>query len=117
MIRLMSRRWLTVVMRSAHIAAVMLLGAALHGAPLSIPVPILAALTAGSGAVMFGLDLYSRRDHWREIAGIGVMIKILLIGSLSFSHGLELIVFWTVLLWSAVLSHAPATFRHHLVLH
>jgi hypothetical protein len=51
-------RWMNVFLRGLHLAAVILLGAALLGAPL--PETLAASAVAVSGLLMFALDLWRK---------------------------------------------------------
>lgn len=103
-------RWWSVIFRAIHLLGVVWLGAAVHGAPIdarSAGVFVLA-----SGAVLFALDLWSNREHLREIAGLSVLFKLLLVAGIVTIDAARLPLFWLVVLWSAVFSHAPGNLRH-----
>ena len=108
------RRWLSVLLRGLHLVAVIGLGAALLGAPAEHVggVTRLAAAVAASGACMFALDLWRKPRHLFEVAGVGVLAKLLLVASMTIDGAPRLLLFWLVVVWSALFSHAPATFRH-----
>ena len=116
MSKIFGRRWLSVILRSLHLVAVTLLGAAIHGAPFNIATSMLALATLTSGGIMFVMDLTGRRDHWREAAGLGVIIKLGLIALLAVAPQFDKIIFWSVLVWSAMFSHAPASLRHRVLI-
>lgn len=108
------RRWLSVLVRGLHLVAVIAFGAALFGAPLDHlgGVGRLAAAVTLSGVVMFALDIWRKPRHLLEVAGIGVLVKLLLVGWMMFDSAPRLTLFWIIVIWSALFSHAPATFRH-----
>jgi hypothetical protein len=108
------RRWLSVLLRGLHLVAVIGLGAALLGAPADNAGGIsrLAAAVVASGVAMFALDLWRKPKHLLEVAGIGVLAKLLLVGGMMLDGAPRLTLFWLVVIWSALFSHAPATFRH-----
>ncbi|MDP2793130.1 MAG: hypothetical protein Q8O25_03450 [Sulfurisoma sp.] len=108
------RRWLSVLLRGLHLVAVIGLGAALLGAPAEHASGItrLAAAVAASGGAMFALDLWRKPRQLFEVAGVGVLAKLILVGSMIFDGAPRLTLFWIVVVWSALFSHAPATFRH-----
>lgn len=108
------RRWLSVLLRGLHLVAVIGLGAALLGAPADNAGGIarLVAAVAASGAAMFALDLWRKPRQLFEVAGIGVLAKLLLVGGMMLDGAPRLTLFWLVVIWSALFSHAPATFRH-----
>jgi len=104
------RRWLTVVLRGLHLAAVIWLGAALLGAPVAV-----ARAGAGvfaSGALLFALDVWSKPQHLRQRAGLGMFVKLVLVALMPAAAGAQLALFWLLVIWSAVFSHAPASFRN-----
>lgn len=103
-------RWLSVALRAAHLLAVVWLGAAVHGAPLDTPsIGLLVLIT---GVALFGLDLYSYPHHLREIAGQSVLVKLALVAAIVVVEPARLPLFWLVVLWSAIFSHAPGSVRH-----
>lgn len=108
------RRWLSVLLRGLHLVAVIGLGAALLGAPVEQAGGItrLAAAVAASGGAMFALDLWRKPRHLFEVAGVGVLAKLLLVGSMMLEGAPRLTLFWIIIVWSALFSHAPASFRH-----
>jgi hypothetical protein len=110
------RRWVIVALRALHLVAVIALGAQLLGAPAAAgwPAAGVAAVVLGSGLAMLGLDLLAHRQHLRTVAGLTALVKLLLVAILAAVP--ELLLFWVVVVLSAVVSHAPATLRHFVVL-
>lgn len=104
------KRWFNVGLRTAHLLAVVLFGAALLGAG---DVATSALLTLGSGLAMFVIDLWANPAHLREVAGFGVIVKLSLLALAVVHPELGLAVFWVILVLSTLLSHAPGGFRHH----
>ncbi|MHB1358023.1 MAG: hypothetical protein ACYCWC_00390 [Rhodocyclaceae bacterium] len=107
-------RWLSVLLRGLHLVAVIAFGAALFGAPLDHLGGIgrLAAAVTATGVAMFALDIWQKPSHLLEVAGAGVLAKLLLVGAMMFDGAPRLTLFWIIVVWSALFSHAPATFRH-----
>lgn len=105
------RRWLGIVLRSAHIAAITLLGANLLGAGgLAERGALLTLLT---GAALFASELVDRRVRVDELAGAVVLGKLALLGWAVFlAPGQRETVFWLLLFVSAVVAHAPKPLRH-----
>ncbi|WP_153147415.1 hypothetical protein [Dechloromonas sp. H13] len=103
------RRWLNLSLRTAHLAGVVLLGAALlgHGDTMAG-----AWLTLLSGLGMFAGDAWANPAHVREIAGCGVLLKLALLALMAVVPATALAVFWTLLVLSTLLSHAPGALRH-----
>lgn len=105
------RRWLGIVLRSAHIAAITLLGADLLGAGGIAAHGALATLA--SGAALFASELADRRVRIDELAGALVLGKLALLAWAVFlapQHRQP--VFWLLLFVSAVVAHAPKPLRH-----
>jgi hypothetical protein len=104
------RRALNLILRTAHLAGVVLLGAALLGGT-SPQAGIW--LTLASGAGMFAGDFWVNPGHVREAAGAGVLLKLLLVAAMAVWPASALPLFWAILILSALLSHAPGRLRHH----
>ena len=65
-----------------------------------------------SGIVMFALDLWNKPRMLLEWSGAALIIKLGAIALMVFNSDLMLPLFWGVVFWSAIFSHAPASFRH-----
>ena len=102
-------RWASVILRSLHLAGVVLLGAdLLAGNPPALPG---AALTLLTGVALFGVELWRHPTLWKEVAGLFMPVKLaMLLAMLFVPHGTAAL-FWLVLVSSAVISHAPLAFR------
>ena len=108
--RLPAGRWLSVALRAVHLAAVIAFGASIHGAALDAG--WLAPAVFFSGTALFLLDLYTYPQHLKEVAGASVVVKLCFVGVLWASEELRQPVYWALIVWSAILSHAPASLRH-----
>ena len=106
------RRAINLGLRSLHLASIVLLGAALLGAG---DIALGAWLTLVSGAGMFAGDVWANPAHLREIAGCGVVLKLLLVAVMATQPAFALPIFWSILVLSALLSHAPGALRHRRV--
>lgn len=106
------RRWLTVVLRTAHLVAVIWLGACLMTEPLAASLRLAHTAVTLTGVAMFGVDLWCHPGHLRERAGAAMIVKLALIAAMAAAPAHALTLFWVVVVWSAVISHAPASFRH-----
>lgn len=72
------RRWLGVLLRAAHLAGVVGVGAGLlTGAGAAAGFVYLMVL---SGVAMAMLDAWSRRRWLRELAGLSMLVKFVLLG-------------------------------------
>ena len=103
------RRAVNLTLRTAHLAGVVLLGAALLGG--TAPQTGI-WLTLVSGAGMFVGDLWANPAHLREAAGVGVGVKLALVLAMAIAPAIALPAFWALLVLSALLSHAPGGLRH-----
>jgi hypothetical protein len=104
------QRWLGVLLRGAHLAAVVVLGAALLGAPVSGDRAVLGLWT--TGLAMFALDTWSKPAHLREASGLSVLLKLVFVGWMAVDVSARAWLFWFIVIGSAVFAHAPAKFRH-----
>lgn len=109
------RRWLTVVLRGFHLVAVIWLGALLMGAEARVPPGTAAVAVLVTGLLMFALDIWSRPRHLREMAGLGMILKLGMVAAMAAAPQWGTALFWGVVVWSAVFSHAPASFRNAAV--
>ena len=103
------KRWINLAARTAHLAGVVLFGAALLGAG---NIQTGAGILFVSGLLMFAIDLWATPALIREVAGFGIIVKLALVGLAGTRPETALAVFWIVLVLSTVISHASGTFRH-----
>jgi len=103
-------RWLALAWRTVHLAAVVALGAALLGAPVSGRAA--AWVLLASGALMLAQDLHARRIALFELAGLVVVFKLLAVAWVAWRPADGLWVFWALLVLSSLSSHAPKHWRH-----
>lgn len=103
------RRWLGIVLRSAHLAGVVWLGAALLGAAVG---PGGAWLTLASGVGLFASELVDRRVAVGELAGTVVIGKLLGVAAMLAWPAAALALFWALLIVSSLSAHAPKPLRH-----
>jgi hypothetical protein len=104
------RRWLGILLRSLHIVGVVMTGAGFLGA--GSPIAAGAALMLVTGFAMYGIDLWYRPDLWKEVAGVFVVVKLAVLLAMLLFPGIAEFLFWTVLVASSVVSHAPRKVRH-----
>jgi hypothetical protein len=108
------RRWLSIALRSLHLAGVVLAGAAVFGrGTLSIAGIVLMLLT---GFALYGIELSRHHDLWREVAGVFIAVKLLLLAVMLLVPESAEPLFWFLLISSSVVSHAPWDFRHRRIL-
>jgi len=77
---------------------------------------VYALVLVGSGMGMVLLDCIVNPDYLRQVSGLGIMLKLLLLSVSILLAGLVVPVFWAVLVGSVLLSHAPRWLRHRQVL-
>ncbi|MBL0289684.1 MAG: hypothetical protein IPQ15_03080 [Betaproteobacteria bacterium] len=106
------RRWLTVVLRCVHLVVVIWLGACLMGAPFADSVRAAHTWVFASGVAMFAVDLWHHPGHLRETAGAAMLVKLALVAAMAIVPQHALALFWAIVVGSALVSHAPASFRH-----
>lgn len=108
------QRWLNVALRGVHLVAVILLGAGLLGAPVAT-----GSATAGvaaTGLAMLVLDTWSKPGHLREASGISLLLKLALVAWMAMDESSRLVLFWVIVAGSAIFAHAPAKFRHAVLI-
>lgn len=103
------RRWVGILLRTAHLAGVVWLGAALLGAPVG---PGGGWLTLLSGLGLFTSELLDRRVSPTELAGAVVVAKLAVVAAMLRWPALAPALFWGLLVVSAVSAHAPKPLRH-----
>jgi hypothetical protein len=108
------QRWLSVALRGLHLVAVIWLGAALLGAPLKGDHAVLGLWT--TGLPMLALDTWSRPAHLREASGVAVLAKLALVAWMAVDPVSRSVLFWLVVIGSGVFAHAPASFRHMVLI-
>jgi hypothetical protein len=104
------RRWLAIGLRCAHLAGMVLLGAALYGAPLELRLG--AGMTLLSGIGLLAAECSDERIRLTELAGIVALLKLGVVGWMMLDRGAAPVLFWVVLLVSGLVSHAPREWRH-----
>lgn len=106
------RRWLSVFLRGAHLLAVIGFGAVLLGAPHAPLQEHAGTAVLVSGVLLWLLDLWHRPVHLVEGAGLSMLLKLALLAGMLVAPDLREPLFWIVVAWSAVFSHAPSRFRN-----
>lgn len=105
-----ARRWLSVVLRGIHLVAVVQFGAEVLGTRPASASGGMAVLF--SGLALWALDIWQKPEHLHEVAGLSMLLKLLLIAGMILFPALRLPLFWTIIVWSAIFSHAPSSFRN-----
>jgi hypothetical protein len=108
-------RWFGIGARAVHIAAVVLLGAAVLSGALRLSMTATGVLLLASGVALLALETWKTPDHLRQFAGAAMVAKLLVALWMLLDPAHAEIGFWLIVLWSVVFAHAPASFRHRRV--
>jgi hypothetical protein len=93
-----------------HLVAVIAFGAAALGAPISLQLQSMGVLL--TGIAMLALELWTKPRMLLEWSGAAMVIKLCLVAVMALNTELRLPLFWGIVIWSSIFSHAPASFRH-----
>ena len=113
------RRWLGIVLRTAHLAGVVWMGAAYVGP--AAPAVGSGGVAAGhsgallvlvSGVALLLSEWFDGRIRLGELAGVVVLAKLAAVAWMALGGAGAQALFWAVLLLSAISSHAPRELRH-----
>lgn len=105
-------RWLGIGMRALHLAAIVLLGTVILGAPARFPVAAVGVVLLATGLVLMALETWRAPGFFVELAGAGMLAKLALLAWMIVDAGHAEPAFWLVTLLSVVFAHAPAPVRH-----
>ena len=109
------RRWLIVGLRVVHLTGMVGAGAALiYGLPMAAQLPYALALLI-SGVAMMAIDLWTSPGYLAEMAGVAMLTKIVLLIWFAVAPPQQMMLFWGILVLSAVIAHAPAWMRHRRI--
>ena len=103
------------LLRVLHLVGVVGSGAVLLGATPLAGSEIYALVLVGSGLGILLLDTWTNPDYLRQVSGLGILCKVLLLATTIVLAGLVVPIFWAVLAGSVVLSHAPRRLRHRVI--
>lgn len=105
-----ARRWLSIVLRSLHLVGVVLSAVVIFGGSPHHALAFGSTFVTGVG--LFGIELWRDRQHWKEVAGAFVLLKLLLVLAMILMPGHAATLFWILLITSSLVSHAPKSLRH-----
>lgn len=103
-------RWANILLRGLHVAAVVVLGAALLGAPVAAGRAVLGLLATGT--IMLALDTWKHPGHLREFSGVALEVKLILVGWMAWDEFSRPLLFWLIVAGSTLFSHASSKIRH-----
>jgi len=107
---------LITLLRALHMVGVVGCGAALLGVRPITETEAYAALLTASGASIVLLDLWANPEYFRQLSGLAIMLKLLLLAASIWLVGIQAAIFWAVLVGSVMFSHAPRRLRHYRLL-
>jgi hypothetical protein len=111
-----ARAW-NVAARTIHLAATgTLVGGHVFGAPAEALLSLLWGAIA-SGAVMFGLELYSSLDWLTQIGGLVTVAKLAVLCAIPFAWSARVPLLFVVVGLAGVGSHMPGRYRHYSVVY
>lgn len=100
-----------------HLGATgLLLGGHFFGVPADALLPWLWGAIA-SGAVMFGLELYTSFDWLTQVGGLVVVVKVAVLCVIPFAWSARVPLLFTVVALAGVGSHMPGKYRHYSLLY
>ena len=107
-------RWANIFLRGGHLVAVIMLGGGLLGAPIALGKATVTM--AVSGMAIFALEIWNKPSYLRELAGVAMLLKLLLIAWMAMDGTLRLALFWFIVGGSVIFAHAPSRVRHAVIL-
>ncbi|MEK7738267.1 MAG: hypothetical protein AAB319_11015 [Pseudomonadota bacterium] len=100
------------LLRAAHLFGVVGIGhLLLTGLPLA-EAHGYAFLLVGAGLGIMALDRWSHPDYFRQVNGLAVLAKLVLVLALAYAVAFGVEAFWGLLIVSVLLAHAPGWLRH-----
>ena len=101
------------LLRIGHVAGVVGLGAAvLRG---EAPTGVFPILLVACGLGIAALDRWSNRAYLKQVSGLAVLLKIALLLALAAFAAFGEAAFWTLLVFSVAIAHAPGRVRHRRI--
>ncbi len=108
------RRLIVNLMRATHLVALAGFAAAVLAAgPNGWRWGIMLLL---SGALMMALDAWSEPAYLRQLQGVAMLLKLLMVAAMILWQDGQQALFWLLIAYSALLSHAPGRIRHWRVI-
>ena len=106
------RRWLRISFRTLHIATICgVVGGVLFGGDDATMKPWLVGVVL-SGGIIMATDLYDDDPYLREVRGMTIVVKLLLLAVALWLPASRAWLLFLVVGVSGVLSHAPSRLRH-----
>lgn len=104
------RRLIVNLMRATHLVALAGFAAAVLAAgPDGWRWAIVLLVSGGS---MMALDAWSEPGYLRQLQGVAMLLKLVLVVAMILWQDGQQALFWLLIVYSALLSHAPGRIRH-----
>ena len=100
------------LLRALHLVGVIGLGAAVLGVRPATETAAYVGVLVGAGIAIAALDRWANPAYFSQANGLAVLFKVLLLGAVAMLAGFDGILFWTVLVGSVLIAHAPRRVRH-----
>lgn len=102
------------LLRVVHVVGIVGLGAAMLSGRGPGGIFLFALVASGAGVAL--LDRWSNRAYFRQVSGLAVLLKAVLLASLAAVGLFDVAVFWALLAFSVLIAHAPSRLRHRKVI-
>ena len=112
-----AQRWTKISLRTVHLLGIAGLGGGfLYPTPEQFWKPYL-IVTLISGLAFMLQEIWSNGVWLIQVRGIAVFLKLIILSFLLFSNGFEVVIIFSVIIISGVISHAPGELRYFSVFH
>ena len=100
------------LLRALHLVGVVGLGAAALGVRPVSETTAFAGILIASGVLIAALDRWVNPAYFFQLNGLAVLLKVLLLAGVAMLAGFNSVFFWSVLVGSVLVAHAPRGIRH-----
>ncbi|MFA6309829.1 MAG: hypothetical protein WCV99_21015 [Sterolibacterium sp.] len=104
------------LLRALHLVGVVGLGAAMLGVRPPSETMVFVGLLMAGGIAIAGLDRWANPAYFSQVNGLAVLFKVTLLAAVGMLAGFTAYLFWSVLVGSVLISHAPRVLRHRKIL-
>ncbi|MCX7175608.1 MAG: hypothetical protein NT159_17110 [Proteobacteria bacterium] len=106
------RGFLINLLRALHLVGVVGLGAAMLGVRPASETLTFVGLLMTAGIAIAALDRWANPAYFSQVNGLAVLFKVTLLAGVGMLVGFNATLFWSVLVGSVLISHAPRVLRH-----
>lgn len=100
------------LLRALHLVGVVGLGAAMLGVRPASETMAFVGMLMAAGIAIAALDRWANPAYFSQVNGLAVLFKVLLLAAVGMLTGFTASLFWSVLVGSVLISHAPRLLRH-----